>query len=226
MIVGGVAARRFRRDVPRQSPPDAPQPGRPSPTAPWPTPTTVEPVVTVPALLNGFAIVELAARRPDGDLVGLSDRAVLLHARSQGSRLGRPVRRRLAIAFSAAAALAAAAPLVSGPSSRVAWTLETVKLVQKRRRRQRQEAPRGLCPMPRRGRERGHPGCSGPGRPELSLHLQAAFRLQGRVPRQLHHERHRHDAVGSRHGGSRRLLRCAEAPAVNGENRRRRTPPR
>ncbi len=38
------------------------------------------------------------------------------------------MRRRLAIAFSAAAALAAAAPLVSGPSSQVAWTLETVKL--------------------------------------------------------------------------------------------------
>jgi cytochrome c553 len=38
------------------------------------------------------------------------------------------VRGRLAIAFSAAAALAAATPLVSRPSSRVAWTLETVKL--------------------------------------------------------------------------------------------------
>ncbi len=38
------------------------------------------------------------------------------------------MRRRFAIAFFAAAALAAAAPLVSGPSSRVAWTLETVKL--------------------------------------------------------------------------------------------------
>lgn len=38
------------------------------------------------------------------------------------------MRGRLSIAFSAAAALAAASPLVSGPSSRVAWTLETVKL--------------------------------------------------------------------------------------------------
>lgn len=38
------------------------------------------------------------------------------------------MRGRLAIAICAAAALAAAAPLVSGPSSRVAWTLETVRL--------------------------------------------------------------------------------------------------
>lgn len=38
------------------------------------------------------------------------------------------MRRRFVLAFSAAAVLAAAAPLVSGPSSRVAWTLETVKL--------------------------------------------------------------------------------------------------
>ncbi len=38
------------------------------------------------------------------------------------------MRRRLALAFSAAAALAAAAPLVSWPSSPIAWTLETVKL--------------------------------------------------------------------------------------------------
>lgn len=38
------------------------------------------------------------------------------------------MRRRSAFAFIAAALLAGAAPLVSGPSSHVAWTLETVKL--------------------------------------------------------------------------------------------------
>jgi len=38
------------------------------------------------------------------------------------------MRRRFVLALFAAAALAWAAPLVSGPSSRVAWTLETVKL--------------------------------------------------------------------------------------------------
>ncbi len=116
---------------------------------------TVEPVVRVPALLNGFTVWNSPARRPDGDRLGVPDRAVLLHRGPQGPRLGVPVRRRCAVP-AAAAVFVAATAAVSLPSSRVAWTVETVKLVRGGDPARGKAAPQGLRRLPRPGRHRGH----------------------------------------------------------------------
>src|SRR5262249_33084938 len=79
------------------------------------------------AALERVRRLELAAPGADGDLVGVPDRPVLLHARASGPPVGAAVTRR-AVAV-AIALLAAGGAALSGPSSKVAWTIETVRAV-------------------------------------------------------------------------------------------------
>ena len=173
-----------RGDAPRRQPAAlAPEPGAGDRTARCRTRRPLEPVVTVPPLLNGFTMWNWLLARADGDLVGVSDRAVLLHARPQGAAVGTLMRRAaVVILVGAAAAIARGAGAVRGPSSQVAWTLETV------RSRARRATPANGKKLNGTARschgdagDHGHPRRPDSRRPGPALHSTSSSRTTSRA---------------------------------------------